>query len=66
MDIKTIKQTIFDKAIYYKDVADYMDNLHKEDDKIKALYHREAIINLIMSLGLSDEFSCYLMTGKIR
>lgn len=64
-EIKQMKYMIFDRAMYYKDVADYMDNLGKDNLKQKALTHREAIVGLITSLGLTEEYKKWTETGEL-
>ena len=65
-EVKNMKYILFDRAMYYKDVADYMNNIGKHDNELKAQYHQEGVISVIKSLGLIDEYNLFVEKGELK
>ena len=65
-NIKDVKYVLFDKAMYYKELSEYMKN--KEDMKKSFIMENryDTIVDIIKALNLYDEYQYFVKTGEIK
>lgn len=63
---KDVKYVLFDKAMYYKEISEYMRN--KGDmKKIFIMENKyDTIVDIIKALNLYDEYQYFIKTGEIK
>ena len=65
-NIKDVKYVLFDKAMYYKEISEYMRN--KDDMKKSFIMENkyDTIMDIIKTLNLYDEYQYFVKTGEIK
>ena len=65
-NIKDVKYVLFDKAMYYKEISEYMRN--KGDMKKSFIMENkyDTIVDIIKALNLYDEYQYFVKTGEIK
>ena len=65
-NIKDVKYVLFDKAMYYKEISEYMRN--KGDMKKSFIMENkhDTIVDIIKVLNLYDEYQYFVKTGEIK
>lgn len=65
-NIKDVKYILFDKAMYYKEIFEYMRN--KGDMKKSFIMENkyDTIMDIIKELNLYDEYQYFVKTGEIK
>lgn len=65
-NIKDVKYFLFDKAMYYKEISEYMRN--KGDMKKSFIMENkyDTLIDIITGLNLYDEYQYFVKTGEIK
>ena len=63
---KDVKYVLFDKAMYYKEISEYMRN--KGDMKKSFIMENkyDTIVDIIKALNLYDEYQYFIKTGEIK
>lgn len=63
---KDVKYVLFDKAMYYKEISEYMRN--KGDMKKNFIMENkyDTIVDIIKALNLYDEYQYFVKTGEIK
>ena len=63
---KDVKYVLFDKAMYYKEISEYMRN--KGDMKKSFIMENryDTIVDIIKALNLYDEYQYFVKTGEIK
>lgn len=65
-NIKDVKYVLFDKAMYYKEISNYMRN--KGDVKKSFIMENkyDTLMDIITTLNLYDEYQYFVNTGEIK
>ena len=65
-NIKDVKYVLFDKAMYYKEISEYMRN--KGDMKKNFIMENkyDTLMDIITTLNLYDEYQYFVNTGEIK
>lgn len=66
METKEMKYTLFDMAKYYIESAEYMLRIGNSDKSLEMSYKYDALMGVIESLSLTDEYEYFVETGELK
>ena len=61
-----VKYTLFDRAMYYIEMSEYMLGVGNSDKSLEMSYKHDAVMSVIVSLDWEDDYKKFVETGELK
>jgi len=65
-ELRNAKYTLFDQAMYYIEMSEYMLGVGNSDKSLEMAYKHDALMGVIVSVGWEEEYKSFAETGELK